>query len=88
MVTATSVLEVEDFDHWKRVWEESASAQEAGGIRGYQVHFHPTDTQRIVVLREFGDLEQARAYLTSEARKQRMQAARVVTCEDYLPEPS
>lgn len=86
MVTATSVLEVEDFDHWKRVWDESAAAQEAGGIRGYQVHYHPTDTQRFVVIREFVGLDEARAYLTSEARKGRMQAAGVVAYQDYLPE--
>lgn len=88
MITVTSVLQVEDFAHWKRVWDESASAQEAGGILGYHVHYHPTDAQRFVVIREFADLGQARAYLTSDARKQRMQAARVVACEDYLPEPA
>jgi uncharacterized protein (DUF1330 family) len=51
-----------------------------------QVHFHPTDTTRFVVVREFDDLDQARRYLASPDRQQRMQAARVVNCVDYLPE--
>ena len=85
MVWVTSALTVNDFEHWKRVWDESAAAQEAGGIRNDQLHVHPTDALQFVAIREFGDLEQARAYLTSEARQQRMQAAGVVHCVDYLP---
>jgi hypothetical protein len=85
MVETVSVYEVEDFDHWKRVWDENVTAHQEGGVRREQLHFHPTNTERFVVVREFDDLDQARRYLASPERQRRMQAARVVDCVDYLP---
>jgi antibiotic biosynthesis monooxygenase (ABM) superfamily enzyme len=86
MVGTVSVYEVEDFDRWKRAWDENVPVHRDSGVRGHQLHFHPTDVKRFVVVREFDDLDQARNYLASPARQQRMQAAGVVQCEDYLPD--
>jgi hypothetical protein len=85
MVETVSVYDVEDFDHWQRVWDENLPAHQEGGVRRQQLHFHPSNAKRFVVVREFDDLDQARTYLASPARQRRMQAARVVDCVDFLP---
>lgn len=88
MVETVSVYEVEDAAHWQRHWAENAPAHEASGVRGKRLHFHPTDANRFIVIREFDNLDQARRYLASPERQQRMAAARVVQCTDYFPDES
>jgi hypothetical protein len=85
MVETVSVYEVEDFNHWQRVWDEYRPAHEEGGVRHHRLHVHPSEAKRFVVVREFDDLDQARTYLASPARQRRMDEARVVDCVDYLP---
>lgn len=85
MIETVSVYEVEDVDHWQRVWEANDSAHEAGGVRRKLVLPHPEDARRFVVVREFDDLDRARTYLGSASRQGRMKEGRVVDCVDYLP---
>ena len=86
MVEIVSVYEVEDFAHWKRLWDENRTAHREGGIRRQRLHVHPTDATRFVVVRRFEDLDRARSYLASPERRERMREGRVVRCEDDLPE--
>ena len=86
MPYTASHYRVADYAHWKHVWETNHSAHQSEGVRRQHLLRHPTDPNQVVLIREFDDHEQARRYLESAPRRQRMQASRVEECIDYLPE--
>ncbi len=54
---------VADFDSWKRVFDEHGASRKAHGAVGHRVLRRSDETDKVMVLTEFGDRSQAEAFL-------------------------
>lgn len=70
-------LEVEDFPHWRRAFEDHADDREEAGSRGGHIFRDDTERSRIVVFLAWDDLDDAREYLESDAVREEREAGGV-----------
>lgn len=73
LATAT----VEDFDAWKSSFDSNESFRTEHGQRGYQVFRSLADRNEIVVLFDWDDQRDPRAFFTSEEMRTRLAEAGV-----------
>lgn len=68
---------VEDFEEWKSSFGRHDSFRTEHGQRGYQVFRSVDDSNEVVVLFEWDDEEDPRAFFRSEEMRERLAAAGV-----------
>jgi quinol monooxygenase YgiN len=68
---------VEDFEQWKSAFDRFDPFRTEHGQRGYQVFQSTGDPNDVVVLFEWDDSEDPRAFFTSEEMRERMAQAGV-----------
>lgn len=78
---------VEDFDHWKPVFDGHGATRAEFGSTGYHLLRSAGDSNELVMVFEFRDLEKAQELLTSDDLRETMQRAGVADQPDvYLLE--
>jgi heme-degrading monooxygenase HmoA len=68
---------VEDYEKWKPVFDEDATNRQATGSRGGLVFRNVDDPNQIIVLLEWDNLENARAFASSDELREAMERAGV-----------
>ena len=68
---------VQDYDRWRKVFDEDAGNRAASGSRGARIFRDTDDPSELVVLFEWESLEMARQRVESQAVKQKFGEARV-----------
>jgi quinol monooxygenase YgiN len=63
---------VNDYGHWKRVYDEFASVRKENGVTGASVHRDASDPNTIIITHQFKDLSAARTFADSEELKAAM----------------
>lgn len=69
--------EVNDYENWKRIYDDFASVRREKGVTGASVHRDAEDASTIVVTHQFGSLDAATAFAESEELKNAMANAGV-----------
>ena len=54
--------QVEDYDAWKRGYDEAADMQKANGVQSEAVYRHADDPNTVTVYHEFASLDAAKAF--------------------------
>ncbi len=73
---------VEDYDKWKPLFYGDGPIRQAGGSKGGIVLRNADDPHHITVLLEWDSLENARAFVSSDELRERMQRAGVTSSPD------
>ena len=73
---------VQNFDSWKRGYDEFASTRKEMGVTGASVHCDANDPNDVTVTHRFGDINAATAFANSEDLKSTMMNAGVVGAPD------
>ncbi len=68
---------VEDYGAWRKIYDDFADEQQAGGVIMEEVFQDPAAPNNVVVLHGFESLEAAEAFLTSDKLKSAMAGAGV-----------
>jgi heme-degrading monooxygenase HmoA len=73
---------VEDYEKWKALFDGDGPIRQAGGSKGGIVLRNADDPNHITVLLEWDSLENARAFVSSDELRERMQRAGVTSSPD------
>ncbi len=73
---------VEDYDKWKPLFDKDGPIRQANGSKGGIVLRNADDANHITVLLEWDSLENARAFVSSDELRERMQRAGVTSAPD------
>lgn len=68
---------VEDYDRWRRAYDDFESKRRDGGVVGAQVLRNVDDGNDVTVSHDFDDADRARAFAFDEELKEAMGAAGV-----------
>jgi quinol monooxygenase YgiN len=77
MVTMFVRHKVDNYDNWKRVYDETAQFQKKMGVTAASVHRDAKDSNTIIVVHKFKDMKSATAFVNSEDLKSAMTKAGV-----------
>ena len=77
MVTMFVRHKVNDYNNWKSIYDEFASARQESGVTGASVHRDTQDPNIITVTQQFNDVNAAMAFADSEELKSAMADAGV-----------
>jgi quinol monooxygenase YgiN len=69
---------VQDYAAWRKVYDDLAPVQKAGGVTEESVYQDKDDANEVVVLHSFADRAKADAFLASSELREGMQRAGVV----------
>jgi hypothetical protein len=69
---------VSDYKAWRKVYDDVAPMQKAGGVTAQAVYQAADNPSDITVTHEFGSVEAAQAFAKSDELKKAMQGAGVV----------
>jgi Zn-dependent oligopeptidase len=69
---------VSDYKAWRKIYDDVAPLQKAGGAMAQAVYQAADNPNDITVTHEFGSVEAAHAFVKSDELKQAMQRAGVV----------
>lgn len=72
MTHLLATAEVEDLDEWKATFNDNESYRTEHGQRGYQAFQSVDDPDEIVVLFEWDERKDARAFFESEEMREKM----------------
>lgn len=72
-------LKVKDFASWKAVFEGNSEMRATAGSKGGTVFQNPDDTNEVIILLEWDDLDRARSFAGSAQLKEAMEQAGVVS---------
>jgi heme-degrading monooxygenase HmoA len=75
---------VEDYDKWRKVYDEMEGLRRSFGQIGQQVFRTAGNPNELVILTEWGTSDQARAYAQAPELKQGMQRAGVISQPEVL----
>jgi len=78
MITSFVRHKVENFDSWKKVYDEFSSIKKEGGVIGASVLQVPDDPNMVIVTHDFESLETANKFFNSDALKNALQNAGVI----------
>ncbi len=73
-----TILKVEDYAKWKSGFDGHRAKQKAAGQKTYQIFRTEDDPNKIVVLAEWDNLDNAREFLQSQELQEAMQQAGVI----------
>jgi len=68
---------VEDYAKWKTAFDEGIAMRKAGGEKSYQIFHTNDDSNDLVLLFEWDNLDNARKFMQSEELREVMQRAGV-----------
>lgn len=77
MATMFVKHKVENYDNFKRVYDDFAPVRRERGVTGASVHRDAEDPNTVIVTHQFGDLEAATSFAASEELKTAMANAGV-----------
>ena len=77
MATMIVRFQVEDFDRWKRMFDDMQAARREHGIVSASVHRNAADPEMVVTILRTASVDQARAWGNSETLHDAMAAAGV-----------
>ena len=79
-----SILEVEDFATWKSAYdsEDGAAMRKASGMKSHQLFHSEDDTNKVVHLSQWDNMDDARKFLQSEELQKANQQSGVVEMGD------
>lgn len=75
---------VEDYDKWKRVFDEQDATRKSGGCKGGRLFRNIDDQSEITIVFKWDTIENARKFTESEGLKRRMQKGGVVEKPDIF----
>ncbi len=75
---------VKDYPAWRNAFDSLTSMRTGYGCTGHQVFQSPTDANEITILTEWKNLEQAKAYATSNDLKEGMKNAGVISQPEVM----
>ena len=75
---------VQDYDAWRKVFDESTLTRTRFGSTGQQVYRSPGDPNDLTVLTDWHDISQARAYSQSNELRDAMKDAGVISQPDVM----
>ena len=78
MVTMFVRHKVSDYANWKRVYDEFASTRKEKDVTAASVHRDPNESDRIIIMHQFKDMNAAAAFAHSEELKSSMEKAGVI----------
>ena len=78
MVTMFAKHQVNDFNAWKRTYDEFASARKSAGVTGASVHRDASNPNILTITHVFKNLDAATAFAGSDELKSAMMKAGVV----------
>ena len=78
MVTMFAKHQVNDFNAWKRTYDELAPVRKEMGVTGASVHRDASDPNLVTITHVFNDLDSATAFAGSDELKSAMMKAGVV----------
>jgi quinol monooxygenase YgiN len=82
MITMFAKHKVNDFDAWKRTYDEFAPVRKKMGVTGASVHRDARDPNIVTVTHTFNSLDAATAFAGSDDLKSAMKNAGVVGAPD------
>lgn len=77
MATMFVKHDVNDYESWKRVYDDFASVRREKGVTGASVHRDAENPNTIIVTHQFGSLDAARSFAGSDELKNAMSNAGV-----------
>lgn len=77
MVTAVIQHKVSDYAAWRKVYDDAAALQKAGGVISESVYQSATDPSVLLILHQFADMAAAEAFLSDPALRETMQRSGV-----------
>ena len=77
MATMFVKHKVNDYERWKRVYDDFAAVRREKGVTGASVHRDAEDANTVIVTHQFGNLGAATAFAESEELKNAMANAGV-----------
>ena len=78
MVHVVVSFEVEDYEKWKKVFNEEIALRKAYGSQGWTLYRRIDSPNRIAVALEWDTLENIQKFIQSDELKQNMQKAGVI----------
>jgi quinol monooxygenase YgiN len=69
---------ISDYKAWRKIYDDVAAMQKAGGVTAQAVYQAADNPNDITVTHEFGSIEAAKAFVESDELKKAMQKAGVV----------
>jgi len=75
---------VESFARWKQAFDSHVAAREASGCKGGYIFKNADDPNNIVILLEWDDVAQVRAFAELDSLRQAMQRGGVVGAPEVL----
>jgi hypothetical protein len=75
---------ISDYKAWRKVYDDVAPLQKAGGVTAQAVYQAADNPNDITVTHEFGSVEAAKAFAKSDELKKAMQRAGVVGAPTIL----
>lgn len=68
---------VQNYENWKREYDEFTSVRKEKGVKGASVHRLADDSKTLFITHQFKDIDSARAFADSEELKSAMMKAGV-----------
>jgi quinol monooxygenase YgiN len=75
---------IKDYVAWRKVFDDLTSVRTQFGCTGHQVFRSPSDPNEITILTDWKNVDQARAYATSNELKEGMKDAGVLSQPDVM----
>ncbi len=75
---------VQDYNGWRQVWERTAEYKRHQGWKRFRLFQVAGDRTDLIVMEQFGTLEQAHAYATSEVLQKSLQQAGLIAPAEIL----
>ena len=84
MATLCVHHKVQDYTAWRKVFDDLTAMRTGYGCTGHKVFQSPSDANEITILTEWKNIDQAKAYATSNDLKEGMKNAGVTSQPDVM----
>lgn len=84
MITMYAHFKVQDYAIWRKVFDEGAPLRARSGCSGQQIFQSQSDPNELTILTEWKNVDQAKAYATSNDLKEGMKNAGVTSQPDVM----
>jgi heme-degrading monooxygenase HmoA len=78
MVYVLAIQRVEDYDKWKKIFDEHGAVRKSDGSRGALIYRDSNDPKQLAVITQWDDIEAAKNFSTSDDLKNTMKRAGVM----------
>jgi len=84
MATLLVHHKVQDYEVWRKIFDDDAKRRKEYGSTGFQVLKSTSNPNDLTVLMEWPSVEAAKAFATSESLKEKMQNAGVISKPEMI----